>query len=488
MVNFKLYLPLLYLLLFITNSNFMFNSLIKQALSAVLFLLFSITVAAQTTTKTIKPFTGGKDFRKFTIGLNAGALSPSHIIGGSNDFTNPQGSFGYGANARYQINHYFAVQADFMAGTLKGNQDDSLGNGTSPSARPIYAFETKLKSAASISGQITIGNINWLRSTNTIVPYLSAGIGYVSYEPRVMRTGTTVLMPYDEKSPKSELFVPVGLGLRVNVSKIVNLDLGYRMNFVDGDNFDGYSYWTVAPAQSSIVKKDKFSYGYLGVEFALGKKTKPRMIFDNPAFRMNDQTQSQVSNLTNKVDSLAEKQKGLEDSDGDGIADLFDKEANTPAGSPVNSHGQALDTDGDGVPDFKDKQLITPTECLPVDADGVGKCPDPECCKTKIDATTINNCPTDYPSLNFKAGRNNLSNDATTMIATVAAKMKSSPDCNIMITGYPEASKSSQATCQKRLDAIKLRLVEKEGISAERIATNCEVGGGDSNTVDIKTN
>jgi len=74
------------------------------------------------------------------------------------------------------------------------------------------------------------------------------------------------------------------------------------------------------------------------------------------------------------------------------------------------------------------------------------------------------------------------------MIATVAAKMKSSPDCNIMITGYPEASKSSQATCQKRLDAIKLRLVEKEGISAERIATNCEVGGGDSNTVDIKTN
>jgi OOP family OmpA-OmpF porin len=39
------------------------------------------------------------------------------------------------------------------------------------------------------------------------------------------------------------------------------------------------------------------------------------------------------------------------------------------------------DTDGDGVPDFKDKELITPTQCQPVDADGVGKCPDPQCCK-----------------------------------------------------------------------------------------------------------
>src|SRR6185312_7549451 len=39
------------------------------------------------------------------------------------------------------------------------------------------------------------------------------------------------------------------------------------------------------------------------------------------------------------------------------------------------------DTDGDGVRDCKDKELITPTQCQPVDADGVGKCPDPQCCK-----------------------------------------------------------------------------------------------------------
>ena len=72
------------------------------------------------------------------------------------------------------------------------------------------------------------------------------------------------------------------------------------------------------------------------------------------------------------------------------------------------------------------------------------------------------------------------------MLATVASKMKASPDCAITINGYPEASKASQANCQKRLEAAKKYLVETQGISADRITTNCTVGGGDKNTVDIK--
>jgi hypothetical protein len=36
------------------------------------------------------------------------------------------------------------------------------------------------------------------------------------------------------------------------------------------------------------------------------------------------------------------------------------------------------------------------------------------------------------------------------------------------------------------MDAAKKYLVETQGISADRITTNCTVGGGDKNTVDIK--
>ncbi len=30
-------------------------------------------------------------------------------------------------------------------------------------------------------------------------------------------------------------------------------------------------------------------------------------------------------------------------------------------------------------------------------------------------------------------------------------------------------------------------LIEKEGISADRITTSCEIGGGDANTIDIRS-
>ena len=74
------------------------------------------------------------------------------------------------------------------------------------------------------------------------------------------------------------------------------------------------------------------------------------------------------------------------------------------------------------------------------------------------------------------------------MLASVASQLKSSASCSIMISGYPVASKASQSVCNKRVQSIKSYLVETEGISADRITTNCEVGGGDVNTVDIKTN
>ncbi len=73
------------------------------------------------------------------------------------------------------------------------------------------------------------------------------------------------------------------------------------------------------------------------------------------------------------------------------------------------------------------------------------------------------------------------------MLATVASQLKNNAECSIIVTGYPAASKASQALCNKRVAAVKAYLTEKEGISADRIDTNCEVGGGDANVVDIKT-
>ena len=447
---------------------------IKQFVVTGILLVSSLTILAQA------PFTGSSQFRKFSIGINAGALRPSIITGGSNDFTKPLYTFGYGANIKYQFTHLFGLQADFLKGKLKGNNDNDYWNGLPATDRNIASFETDMGFAISLSGIFTFGNINWLRLKTKVVPYITAGGGLTHYEPVTVATGTTTEVPYFNGKTLHNFFVPVGAGLKFNLSDLINLDLGYRANIVDNDNFDGTT------TTHANVHKDKFSYGFLGIEFALGKKPKKQLMFNNPAARLSDTMQAQINRLQTQVDTLNAKLSTV-DSDGDGVPDQYDKEPNTPAGCPVDFRGVTRDTDGDGVPDCKDKQLITPTDCQPVDADGVGKCPDPECCKN--DSLQNNICNLlDLPSLSFKGKTRSLNSDAKAMLATVASKLKANAGCSITVTGYPAATKASQSLCNKRVDAIKTYLTEKEGISADRIITSCEPGGGgDANVIDIKS-
>ena len=173
----------------------------------------------------------------------------------------------------------------------------------------------------------------------------------------------------------------------------------------------------------------------------------------------------------------------LDDADGDGITDQFDREPNTPAGAPVNTHGVSKDTDGDGVPDFKDKQLITPTECQPVDANGVGKCPEPACCKIVPPAPTCN--MGGIPSITFAKSSAKLSAGAESLLAAVADRLKNNPACKVFITGYAEASKVSQQISWDRVNAIITYLTEKQGIAAERLINKYGQTDGDINVIDL---
>ena len=269
-------------------------------------------------------------------------------------------------------------------------------------------------------------------------------------------------------------------GIAFKLSKRINLALEDRFTFIKDDLLDGQQ-WQEHTVGDPVQTRDYDSYNYasLGLNFNIGSKAVEPLWWINPL----DYAYSEINNPKH----MKIPKPVFDDADGDGVVDQLDKEPNTAAGCPVDTHGVSKDTDGDGVPDCKDKQLITPTECQPVDADGVGKCPDPECCKNMV-MVDSNKCQIgDLPSVSFRGNSGGLSSDAKAMLATVASKLKNNADCGITVTGYPAASKASQALCNRRIDAIKAYLTEKEGISADRIDTNCEVGGGDSNTVDIKS-
>jgi len=439
---------------------------------------------------------------------------------------------GFAVHVRKALGYVFSLRAEYLYGIGKGlNWKPSLGYANDPvwsshytAGTPVYYNYKTSVNDLSIQGLFTLNNVRFHKQKTGFVIYGGAGFGATVYDTKVNALdangnpyafgtwglGTTykdrksirkALKSHMDKTYESQAQTnetPSGgalgpklgsgtlrfsgsviAGMAFKLSKNINLALEERWTFIKDDLLDGQE-WQEHPVAEPAQTRDYDSYSYtsVGLNFNIGKKSVEPLWWINPLdYAYSEINQPKHMKLPTPV---------LPDADGDGVTDQFDKEPNTPAGCPVDSHGVSRDTDGDGVPDCKDKQLITPTDCQPVDADGVGKCPEPECCKL-IDSMMTKVCHiSDLPSVTFHGKGSNLSNDAKAMLATVAQQLKDNPNCSIVVTGYPAASKASQALCNKRTDAVKTYLTEKEGISADRVDVSCEVGGGEANTIDIK--
>ena len=466
-----------------------------------------------------------KPRNQLEVGISGGAFS---IAG---DVRAKFPTIGFGIHIRKALGYLFSLRLQYLNGTGKGlNYNGSSGYKNDPAwaAYPdhsvvFYNYKAKVQDL-SLQGIFTLNNIRFHKQKTGFLIYLGGGLGATAYNTKVNAldaSGQPYTALFTSIAPSTQTYknrknildkLKAGMddtyetpaqshgdrraklgdkntlrasgtllaGLAFKLSKRINLALEDRFTIVKDDLLDGQQ-WQEHAGNDPVLTPDYDGYNYasIGLNFNLGSKSVQPLYWINPL----DYAYSEINNPKH----MKLPKPILDDTDGDGVIDQLDKEPNTPAGCPVDTHGVTKDTDGDGVPDCKDKQLITPTECQPVDADGVGKCPDPECCKNMVvkDSNTCN--IGDLPSISFRGNTGNLSSDAKAMLATVASKLKASAECNITVTGYPAASKASQALSNKRVEAIKTYLMEKEGISGDRVTTNVEVGGGDANTVDIKS-
>ena len=455
------------------------------------------------------------------IGISGGMFSES------SDVSAKIPTAGFGVHIRKALGYVFSLRLQYVYGVAKGlNWKPSFGYKNNPAWAaynsaalvPVYYNYRSHVQDLSLQGIFTLNNVRFHKQKTGFVLYGGVGFGATIYNTKInalngstpYNFGSITASGYSSRkdirkalkgmmdnsyetdaennrknSPTlgDNTLKPSGsllAGIAFKLSKRINLALEDKFTFIKDDLLDGQQ-WQEHTVGEPVQTRDFDSYNYasVGLNFNIGKKSVEPLWWINPL----DYAYSEINNPKH----MKIPKPVFDDADGDGVVDQLDKEPNTPAGCPVDTHGVSRDTDGDGVPDCKDKQLITPTECQPVDADGVGKCPDPECCKNMVMADT-NKCHIgDLPSVSFKGNSGSVSSDAKAMLATVASKLKENADCSIMVTGYPAASKASQALCNKRVAAIKAYLTEKEGISADRVDTNCEVGGGDANTVDIKS-
>jgi len=199
------------------------------------------------------------------------------------------------------------------------------------------------------------------------------------------------------------------------------------------------------------------------------------------------------------------------DSDGDGVKDNKDQCPDTPQGVKVDENGCPVDSDKDGVPDYKDECPNTPEgvnvdeKGCPIDSDGDGVTDDKDQCPDTPQGVKVdeNGCPVDSDKdgvpdykdecpntpegvnvdekgcmipirleIHFDSGSAVVKPQYYSELEKIAKYLKEHPDVKAIIEGHTDSvgsAKYNLILSQKRAEAVKRILVEKFGISPDRL-------------------
>jgi len=393
----------------------------------------------------------------------------------------------------------------------------ALMSSTTPMQKIFYNYKAKVQDL-SLQGLVTMNNIRFHKTKTGFNLYGFAGFGATIYDVKTNALNASG-QPYNfstipdgtyktrkdtrdalknlmddtyetdaenqgTRRPKlfSQTLKPTmtgGIGMAFKLSNKLNLAFEDRVTFTKDDLLDGQR-WQEADLGTPSLTRDFDSYNFFsaGLNINLGAKAVQPLWWLNPL----DYTYQEIRNPR----LMRLPKPVLPDNDLDGVTDQFDQEQ-TPGECPVDSHGVTRDTDGDGVPDCKDKELITPTYCQPVNADGIGKCPCPEgCAGTAPAPPTCSQLLGALPSVMFAKNSAKLSDDAKRLLAVAADRMRNAPGCKVVVIGYCASNKIEQQRSWDRVNAIVTYLIEKEGVSGDRLIFKYAEEGGDCNTVDIR--
>ncbi|MBG6236481.1 OOP family OmpA-OmpF porin [Pedobacter sp. CAN_A7] len=309
------------------------QNLLKCLPAAVAALFMANSVQAQDSLGT------SPKLNTWSIGINAGALSPISPLGGKNDFSNWKTNLGYGLYIKKQITPGFSIKLDGVKGKLSGDNLEPYESGYS-NTDAVTAYETELSWSAALNAQVNMLNLNMFRKQDNVQLYASAGAGLAGYKTEITTAAGTT--EFGDGSA-TELVIPVGVGAKFRVTDKINFDLGWTVNFVDGDNLDGVYKGST---------NDKYNYAYAGLEFSLGSSDK-QLAWHNPvALTYDEALAAKATANALKGDLDAQKAENarlradmdnlLTDTDGDGVADKLDKCPDTPKGVVVDGSGCPL--------------------------------------------------------------------------------------------------------------------------------------------------
>ena len=243
----------------------------------------------------IKPIL--KELKTWSIDIGVNATNPQTDIR-YNDFfgsLDPKSEIQYGGQLRVtkMFDNAIGVQMQLAYNRLQGVFDslvpfkeDRDFMPTEFSTDGIYFRNNVYQGSVNLYWNIsnTVFNINrYYSALNTKKPmkkrwfslYAYSGIGITFSDPHVMRLSDnrsvedpSVFPSIDFQTDKTtELVVPLALGVKVKMSKTIDLGLEYGYNFLFSDKLDGYNY-----DHPGRLKNDGYTHASLVLTVKLGNK------------------------------------------------------------------------------------------------------------------------------------------------------------------------------------------------------------------------
>lgn len=319
----------------------------------------------------VQPFNNAsRRFNDWSVSIGGGAAFMVHSD--LKSITDQKINWGYNSyiSLDKQISHLFGISLIYQKGET--TQKAQL-EGTAEIAAGIGEAKTKYNQIA-LMGDVNFSNL--LRRVDNHSPYRwamhgYAGIGIMSFntslhdnnEFRWSTVPARIPLFINQKLDINSIYYQLGLGIKYNVSRLIDLEARTMYMISGDDEFDGGGYAGPADYDPSsnvskynMINKRRSDNAWtvnLGLSFKLGKHM-THLAWHDPL----QEAYYRASVLENKSPELIVCEKG--DADNDGVCDDWDRQPDTPSGARVDGAGIALDIDMDGVIDLNDKCVTVP--------------------------------------------------------------------------------------------------------------------------------
>ena len=348
-------------------------------------------------------------------------------------------------------------------------------------------------------------NLRWKFLANDqskFIPYAMIGLGMQNLKAHPS-------LPY-----QTALVVPIGLGINIDLTKRLILNLQTNYGYTTGDNVEG----------ATLDGKDMVWNHQLNLCYVFGKavalpgdadgdgvndkrdlcaNTPKGALIDKKGCIVDGDKDGVADNL-DKCPSVAglEKFSGCPDTDNDGVQDSEDK---CPSVAGVAQFSGCPDMDADGIQDSEDAcpqvaGTIALKGCPDADGDGIAdnldKCPNEagivanEGCP-EVKPTPVVPTPAPVPvvapvnpgkatvvmeeitHIKFETNSFKITDESITLVDMAIAVLKNNPSYQLVVEGYTDNTGSEALNMnlsRQRANAVKKYLVGK-GVNANRITT-----------------